>query len=723
MNAFSALWGGVATGLFFLLARQVLQMVVPASWPAACSRVLALLAAALVAVSPTFWSQAVVAEVYTLNAALLIGVLLALTRWAVHGGTGALYLAALLFGLSLAHHRTTLLWAPAIAAFLWLSSRQRAGALRPALGPRGIAVLALLVLAPVLLYLVIPLRAAVTPYRSIQVGPDQVLELYRPTLTAFLNHVTGRDFESEFRTPIAALSRAAPSLRLLADEITWIGVLLGIVGVAWLARCSRPLSALTGLSFMALLLFNLFYSIGDIAAYYIPLFALWALWIACGAAGIATAAGAIVRRRGAETRASTPHPIVLVSCLLALLLPLHLLRSGFARIDQGRNTTARDAWEATLARPIPPGAILVTNDRDEMMPLWYMQYVEGRRPDLTGLFPLIQPAAAWRDVGATVESALRSGRPVLLIKEMPGLDVRFRLEPDAGLVRVLGAAAERPPDRLTDALFGDAATGDALRLAGFDLGIGSPAPGQRGTVALHWQPLRRLNSDYTTFVHLVNADGRVIGASDHRPGGVYYPTSLWKPGETLLDTHTLTMDADLGRPPYAVEVGVYTGEGELRRLGQPQRIGVIGGPRPPDAIPADLAHRLDADFGGQIALRGYDSAVQPDGLVLRLYWQALGAPTADYTVFVHVLDRGGKIVAQHDGQPLGGALPMRAWSPGEIVADAVSIPMAQTLAPGAYRLIAGLYNAATGARLPVAGGGAGPADIVLLDEVQWPARP
>ena len=33
----------------------------------------------------------------------------------------------------------------------------------------------------------------------------------------------------------------------------------------------------------------------------------------------------------------------------------------------------------------------MTNDRDEMMPLGILQYVEGRRLDLTGLFPLIQP--------------------------------------------------------------------------------------------------------------------------------------------------------------------------------------------------------------------------------------------------------------------------------------------------------------------------------------------
>ena len=112
--------------------------------------------------------------------------------------------------------------------------------------------------------------------------------------------------------------------------------------------------------------------------------------------------------------------------------------------------------------------------------------------------------------------------------------------------------------------------------------------------------------------------------------------------------------------------------------------------------------------------------MQADRLALKLYWQALAAPAADYTVFVHVLDQDGKIVAQYDGPPAGGELPTRAWSPGATSADAISIPLPSSLSPGAYRLIAGLYDAATGARLPVAGGGGGPVDIVLLGGFTWP---
>ena len=69
----------------------------------------------------------------------------------------------------------------------------------------------------------------------------------------------------------------------------------------------------------------------------------------------------------------------------------------------------------------------------------------------------------------------------------------------------------------------------------------------------------------------MDADGVKLAQSDHRPGGVYYPTSLWKPGETLADVHSLTLPAALGRAPYTIVVGLYDSAAGLHHLGEPQR--------------------------------------------------------------------------------------------------------------------------------------------------------
>ncbi len=185
------LWGGIAVALFCLL---VIRLFVLRALPAASraadltgfakpvrSRRAAPLASSPSAPPssspsrPTFWSQAVIAEVYTLHAAFVAALLLALLLWAERTCEGDVpaarrrsYLVALLFGLSLAHHRSTILLIPAAALFVaivLLGTRTR-----PRFSRRQAAVLLACLLAPLLLYLYIPLAApacAVLPARPV----------------------------------------------------------------------------------------------------------------------------------------------------------------------------------------------------------------------------------------------------------------------------------------------------------------------------------------------------------------------------------------------------------------------------------------------------------------------------------------------------------------------------------------------------------------------------
>jgi hypothetical protein len=72
---------------------------------------------------------------------------------------------------------------------------------------------------------------------------------------------------------------------------------------------------------------------------------------------------------------------------------------------------------------------------------------------------------------------------------------------------------------------------------------------------------------------------------------------------------------------------------------------------------------------------------------------------------VHLLNSGSKVVAQRDLQPQAGAAPTTTWLPGEILTDAYTLSLPGDLPPGDYRLIAGMYNAASGQRLAVDRGG------------------
>ncbi len=118
LNLLSALLGAAAVAMLFLVARRF-----------AGSRPAALTAAALFALSPTWWSQATIAEVYALHA-LLVGVFLyCLLRWEearMLAGAGSparadrwLWAAALTCGFGLAHHRMIALLLPAALVFIF----------------------------------------------------------------------------------------------------------------------------------------------------------------------------------------------------------------------------------------------------------------------------------------------------------------------------------------------------------------------------------------------------------------------------------------------------------------------------------------------------------------------------------------------------------------------------------------------------------------------------
>jgi hypothetical protein len=93
-------------------------------------------------------------------------------------------------------------------------------------------------------------------------------------------------------------------------------------------------------------------------------------------------------------------------------------------------------------------------------------------------------------------------------------------------------------------------------------------------------------------------------------------------------------------------------------------------------------------------LLGYDveDARGADALDVTLYWLALREVGADFKTFVHLLDGSGQVVAQHDGDPVGGFTPTTRWRSGEVIADRHRLSLPTGLAAGSYVLKAGMYQ-------------------------------
>jgi hypothetical protein len=462
---------------------------------------------------------------------------------------GLLLALCLTLGLSLTHHRMTLLLIPSLLLLVldWphLASRIPRPASRILHPASRIRYLAALVL-PLLLYLYLPLRAAATPYARLAVGGGPELVLFDSSLDSVVGLITGSVFRGSLGSANADLgARLAMASDLLRQQVGLAGVALAALGALVLLR-RRPLAALALLlAYGAVVAFCLVYFIGDIADLFTPSYIIVALLIGAGVHALAeTAARAI---------AAPASGIVLA---ISILLPLALVTGNWRAMDMSGQTATRAAWQDLLRQPLPSGATLVSNDRDEMTPMWYMQYVEGQRRDLVGLFPQITPAPEHATFGALLDWLLARGQHPYLIKPMRGLEIKYRLLPagaGAPLEQVAGHAvspAVQPQMRLGVSFDG------GIELVGADV-QGTITPGGSVTVTLYWTPQARLSEDYHVFVQFVNAAGERVQGSDHRPGGDFYPTSAWRPGDMLADHHVVALPAVLPPGDYTLLAGVY----------------------------------------------------------------------------------------------------------------------------------------------------------------------
>jgi hypothetical protein len=69
---------------------------------------------------------------------------------------------------------------------------------------------------------------------------------------------------------------------------------------------------------------------------------------------------------------------------------------------------------------------------------------------------------------------------------------------------------------------------------------------------------------------------------------------------------------------------------------------------------------------------------------------------------------------QVDRVPRDGAYPTTAWQSNEIVPDVYRVPIDANAPAGTYKIEVGLYDPATGGRLPVDRGG----DSVIVAEIE-----
>jgi mannosyltransferase len=121
---------------------------------------------------------------------------------------------------------------------------------------------------------------------------------------------------------------------------------------------------------------------------------------------------------------------------------------------------------------------------------------------------------------------------------------------------------EPPPiPQPTDFAFGEP---PLLRLIGYAVPAEPATPGNPLPVTLFWQAEAEMETNYTVFAQLLNADWQVIAQQDTQPMSGTAPTNTWLPGEILTDPYQISLPPDLPTGDYRLIVGLYQAETGVR---------------------------------------------------------------------------------------------------------------------------------------------------------------
>jgi hypothetical protein len=355
----SALFGGLTGALAWLCTRRLVA-----------GRLPAYVAALALGLSPVFWSQAIIAEVYTLNTFFFL-LLVYLGIAACPPGSEApapraerlLPWIALLFGLSLSNHwPLMLLVAPGFVVLLWPlrgAILQRAGLL---------AILAVLGLMP---YAWMVVRS----WAQVPINFDGPLE----TLPELFFFVSRAGYAGVDRSLSATLLDRIQFFEYQASQLfvqfAVAGTLVAAAGfwMQWRSLGRRVSSflaiAFVMPSFVLLLLLGFDYDAMHKHVYHVyplPSYAVGALWMAIGF-------DALRRRYALGTRAAAG--------VAAAMLSLIAAAGAYFNLSED------DAWGVryaqTLLKLMPRDAIVFVQGDADLPPMAYFHMVMGQRPDIT----------------------------------------------------------------------------------------------------------------------------------------------------------------------------------------------------------------------------------------------------------------------------------------------------------------------------------------------------
>lgn len=451
VNLMSAFFAAATVPLVYLITLELCRSLSEGvNIRARTSQIAASIAAFSFAVSPTFWSQATIAEVYTLNAFFVALLFYLLLKWAAgqrqqtvsnnaKPATPCLLFAALTYGLSLGNHLSMLMLGPAVL-FLILEGKHYNRTYLKRLLAAGLSFL-----LGLSVYLFLPMRAMQHP--PVNWGDPS-------TWTGFVWMVSGELYRRfVFALPPSFIpGRASSWASLLVQQFGWWGLLLGLIGLWHCLNRNRAFSAFSLLAFSAMVIYAIGYDTTDSYVYLIPSYLVFATWLGAGIHYLLAALRQVRDGRGLTFHVSRFTFHASRFTLLFLLLPLVSLWRNFSSLDLSKDRTAYE-YGTKAFEVLEPSAVVIADTDPHTFTLWYFSYVAGERPDVVVLnktllgYPwyrenmgLLHPQVAIPNNNGDVLTQLiesnRGRHPIYLTDQDPSLSARYAFSSQGPLYRL-----------------------------------------------------------------------------------------------------------------------------------------------------------------------------------------------------------------------------------------------------------------------------------------------
>ncbi len=235
-----------------------------------------------------------------------------------------------------------------------------------------------------------------------------------------------------------------------------------------------------------------------------------------------------------------------------------------------------------------------------------------------------------------------------------------------------------------------------LHLIGMEVPTGDVAAGSAVSVVLNWKG----DSPTDLGIAALGATRLALGGSTDElaPDSLLTDTTGLSGALVWRETRTLRIPRNAKPGPTEIRLRARPGDANIRVLGSLQIV-----PGPALEPPMEPNRPLSLRFG-PIRLRGYDVIGEPQAgsrLTIVLHEEAIDVTDRDLSVFVHVLAPDGRIIAQHDGAPCGGACPTSSWLIGDRFVDRHQMTIPSDTKAGDLRMVVGFYEPSTGVRVPL----------------------